>query len=119
MEKVFVGFRQLGPDTIVGAKYIKRNEGSFERKRAELQSYKMTKAIETANRFCTTCANLASQIAMYDCDGATRLERYCQACIDANKHLKENDLMDNFDNLFIKAEPGSAIYEKSHAKNPE
>jgi hypothetical protein len=119
MEKVFVGFRQLGPDTIVGAKYIKRNEGSFERKRAELQSYKMTKAIETANRFCTTCANLASQIAMYDCDGATRLERYCQACIDANKHLKENDLMDNFGNLFIKAEPGSAIYEKSHAKNPE
>lgn len=95
MEKVFVGFRQLGPDTIVGAKYIKRNEGSFERKRAELQSYKMTKAIETANRFCTTCANLSSQIAMYDCDGATRLERYCQACIDANKHLKENDLMDN------------------------
>jgi hypothetical protein len=121
MSKVFVGFRQLGPDTIVGAKYIKRNEGggSFERKRAELQSYKKAKAIETANRFCTTCANLASQIAMYDCDGATRLERYCQTCIDANKHLKENDLMDNFDNLFIKAEPGSAIYEKSHAKNPE
>jgi hypothetical protein len=119
VEKVFVGFRQLGPDTIVGAKYIKRSGGSFERKRAELQSYKKAKAIETANRFCTTCANLASQIAMYDCQGATRLERYCQACIDANKHLKENDLMDNFDNLFIKAEPGTAIYEKSHAKNPE
>lgn len=121
MAKVFVGFRQLGPDTIVGAKYIKRNEsgGSFERKREYLHSYKKAKAIETANRFCTTCANLASQIAMYDCDGATRLERYCQACIDANKHLKENDLMDNFDDLFIKADPGTPIYEKSHAKNPE
>ena len=119
MEKVFVGFRQLGPDTIVGAKYIKRNEGSFERKREYLHSYKKAKAIETANRFCTTCANLASQIALYDCDGATRLERYCQTCIDANRHLKENDLMENFDNLFVKAEPGSPIYEKSHAKNPE
>jgi hypothetical protein len=86
MEKVFVGLRPLGPDTIVGAKYIKRNEGGFERKRAELQSYKKAKEIETANRFCTTCANLTSQIAMYDCDGATTLERYCQSGIDANKH---------------------------------
>ena len=36
MEKVFVGFRQLGPDTIVGAKYIKRNEGSFEKEESRL-----------------------------------------------------------------------------------
>ena len=80
-----------------------------KRKRADLHSYKKAKAIETAYRFrfCTTCANLASQIAIYDCDEATRLERYCQACIDANRNLNDNELMDNFDNLFIKAEPGN------------
>jgi len=44
------------------------------------------------------------------------MERYCQACIEANKHLKDNDLMDNFDNLFIKAEPETEIYKKAHAK---
>ena len=47
------------------------------------------------------------------------MERYRQACIDANLHLKDNELMDNFDNLFIKAESGSPIYEQVHARNRE
>jgi hypothetical protein len=119
LQKVFIGLRQLGSDTILGAKYIKKNGGERERKRAELHSYQKARAIETKNRFCTTCPNLASQMALYDYDGATRQERYCQKCIDANRHLKDNDLMDNFDNLFIKAEPGTPIYEQSHAKNHE
>ena len=118
MEKVFIGFRPLGPDTAIGAKYI-RNNSDRERRRVELHSYQKARAIETRNRFCTTCGKLAEQIAMYDCQGATRLERYCQSCIDANRHLKDNELMDNFDNLFIKAEPGSEIYEEVHGKNRE
>ena len=120
MEKVFIGLRPLGPDTVVATgRYLKKNDGERERKRAALYSYQKARAIETKNRFCTTCGNLASQMALYRYDGATRMERYCQPCIDANKHLKENDLMESFDNLFIKAEPGSAIYEKSHARNHE
>lgn len=120
MGKVFIGLRPTGPDTqMTVGRYVKKNDGERERKRAELHSYKKARALETANKFCTTCGNLASQIAMYACDGATRMERYCQVCIDANKHLKENELMDNFDNLFIRAEPGSPIYEKVHAKNQE
>jgi hypothetical protein len=119
MEKVFLGIRPLGPDTVVATARIKKNNSERERKRAELHSYQKARAIETKNRFCTTCGSLASQMALYDCGGATRQERYCQACIDANKHLKDNDLMANFNNLFIKAKPGTAIYEKSHAKNPE
>jgi ribosomal protein S27AE len=120
MEKVFIGLRPLGPDTVVAtAKYIKKNDGERERKRAELHSYQKAKAIETKNRFCTTCGNLASQMALYRYDGATRMERYCQSCIDSNKHLKENELMDNFDNLFIKAEHDTPIYEQVHARNHE
>lgn len=69
--------------------------------------------------YCTTCGNVATQIATFQVENAKQLERYCQPCIDANKHLKDNDLMDNFDNLFIKAEPGSQIYEQSHARNRE
>ena len=120
MDKVFIGLRPTGPDTEVATGIYKRkNNNKAERIRADLFSLRKARAIETANRFCTTCPNLASQIAMFDCDGATRLERYCQACIDANKHLKDNELMDNFDDLFIRAEPGTMIYEKSHARNPE
>jgi len=96
MERVFIGLRPLGPDTEVATGIYKRkNNGGVERIRAELYSYRKAKALETANRFCTTCPNLASQIAMFDSDGATRLERYCQACIDANKHLADNELMAN------------------------
>ena len=95
-----------------------KNNSDRERRRAELESYQKARAIETKNRFCTTCGNLATQMALYECGGgATRMERYCQACIDANKYLKDNDLMDNFDNLFIKAEPDTEIYKQVHAKN--
>lgn len=108
MERIFIGFRPLGPDTEVATGIYKRkNNGSVERIRAELFSYRKAKAIETRNRFCSTCANLASQIAMFDYDGATRLERYCDDCIKSEKHLKPNELMANFHNLFVRAEPRS------------
>ncbi len=106
MERVFIGLRPIGPDTEVATSIYKRkSNNNAERIRAGLFSLRKARAIQTANRFCTTCGNLASQIALFDCDGATRLERYCQACIDANKHLAPSELMANFDNLFIRAEP--------------
>jgi len=50
MEKVFIGLRPLGPDTVVAtAKYIKKNEGEREKRRAELYSYQKARAIETRN----------------------------------------------------------------------
>ena len=119
MEKVFIGFRPLGPDPIVGAKYM-RNNSDRETRRAELESYQKARAIETKNRFCITCGNLASQMALYSCQGVTIHERYCQPCIDANKHLiTDNELLANYDNLVIKAEPDSPIYEQLHTKNRE
>jgi hypothetical protein len=30
---------------------------------------------------CCVCGELASQIASYDCAGATRIERYCDSCV--------------------------------------
>jgi len=106
MERVFIGLRPLGPATEVATGiYKSRGNNNANRIREGVLSLRKERAIRTANRFCTTCPNLASQIAMFDCDGATRLERYCQACIDASKHLADNELMANFDNLFIRADP--------------
>jgi hypothetical protein len=118
MEKVFIGFRPLGPDTVIGAKYMKNNSDR-ERRRAELHSYQKARAIETKNRFCTTRGKLAEQMALYQSDGVTIHEGYCQACIDANKHLiTDSEQRANYiDNLVIKAEIDSPIYNQMHAKN--
>ena len=106
MERRFIGLRPTGPDTEVATNsYKKKGTGNVERVRAELFSYKKAKALETRNRFCTTCPNLATQIAIYDYDGATRMERYCQECVDVKKHLRTSEIMANFDNLFIRKEP--------------
>ena len=70
--------------------------------------------------YCTTCGNVATQIATFQIENAPQLERYCQSCIDANKHLlTDNEQMANYDDLVIKAEPDSAIYELLHTKNRE
>ena len=121
MEKVFIGFRPLGADTEVATAKYMSNSSNRQTRRAELESYQKARAIETRNRFCTTCNNLASQMALYQCEGATIMERYCQCCIDANKHLiTDNEQRENYiDNLVIKAEPDSPIYEQLHTKNRE
>ncbi len=56
------------------------------------------------SRTCTTCPNPATQIFCSDVDGATFTEKYCNVCIKENKHIKQNEVMENFDNLFIRAE---------------
>jgi hypothetical protein len=105
MERRFIGLRPTGPDTEVATNSYKKSSGNVERIRAELFSCKKAKALETRNRFCTTCPYLATQIALYDYDGATTMERYCQECIDISKHLRTSEIMANFDNLFIRKEP--------------
>ncbi len=73
---------------------------------------KMTKAtrkymIRERSRMCITCNNPATQLLCSDVDGATFTERYCDTCIKENKHNKESEVMQNFDNLFTRAEPKS------------
>jgi len=105
MERRFIGLHPTGPDTEVATNsYKKKGTSNAERIRAELFSYKKAKALETRNRFCTTCPNLATQIAMHDYGEATRMERYCQKCIDVKRHLITCEIMANFDNLFIRKE---------------
>jgi hypothetical protein len=36
------------------------------------------------NKFCIDCANIATQIAVFDVGGATKLEKYCDVCV---KHI--------------------------------
>jgi hypothetical protein len=31
---------------------------------------------------CVICGGLAEKIASYDCAGATRIERYCDSCVE-------------------------------------
>ena len=122
LEKVFIGLRPLGQDTVIGGRYIKKygGTGERERKRAELHSYQKEKAVQEANKYCTTCGSLATLMALYQSEGATIRERYCQACIDANKHLlTDNEETSRYDNLFIKAEPDSEIYKQAHARRPK
>lgn len=58
------------------------------------------------SKTCYTCNNLASQMLCIDVDGIMIIEKYCESCKKEGKHIKENnELMKNFDNLFIKAEP--------------
>jgi hypothetical protein len=71
------------------------------------------------SKMCITCPNIATQWLYSDVDGATFTERYCDDCIKQEKHLGKSELMDNFDNLFIRAEPDTQIYKQFHAKNSE
>jgi hypothetical protein len=59
--------------------------------------------------------NLATQLACCDVDGAMFIEKYCDDCIKSKKHQRPVD----FDNMFTKAEPGTANYDRLHAKNIE
>jgi hypothetical protein len=37
-------------------------------------------------KFCIDCANIATQIAVFDVGGATKLEKYCDVCV---KHIAQ------------------------------
>jgi len=54
---------------------------------------------------CITCPNIATQMFCCDVDGAIFTEKYCDTCIKENKHIKQNEVMANFDDLFIRKEP--------------
>lgn len=54
---------------------------------------------------CIMCDNPATQLFCTDVNGATFTERYCDDCIKQEKHIKQSELMDNFDNLFIRKVP--------------
>lgn len=55
--------------------------------------------------YCTTCGNVATQMATFQMEGITRIERFCDSCIHLERHLKPSELMQNFDNLFTRAPP--------------
>ena len=37
---------------------------------------------ESGFGMCVVCGGIAQHIASYDCAGATRIERYCDACVE-------------------------------------
>jgi hypothetical protein len=46
-----------------------------------------SKEVPPAKKFCSICHNEATQFAMFESQGVTVLERYCDPCISKNKHL--------------------------------
>jgi hypothetical protein len=58
------------------------------------------------SRKCITCNNAATWMLYNDIGGATFTEKYCDNCRKEGKHIQENnELMRNFDKLFLKAKP--------------
>ena len=52
---------------------------------------------------CFTCGNNATKLVSFTLDGCTKIERYCDDCINSNKHLTdESELVTNFDDYFIR-----------------
>ena len=37
--------------------------------------------VEKAGGYCSVCGNIATQIASYNMDGATLVEKYCDTCL--------------------------------------
>ena len=62
------------------------------------------------SRRCIGCSNKeATQVAEFVYDmgegnraKVTKLEKYCDDCINTNKHLEVSDFIKNFDNYFVK-----------------
>ncbi|HEY7109419.1 MAG TPA: hypothetical protein VH415_08330 [Nitrososphaeraceae archaeon] len=42
-------------------------------------------------KYCSSCQNEASQFAMFSSVGVTVIERYCDTCINQNKHILLNN----------------------------
>lgn len=58
-------------------------------------------------KFCyaTGCTNIATKLVSFTLDGCTKVERYCDDCINSNKHMineNENEFLSNFDDYFIR-----------------
>jgi hypothetical protein len=49
---------------------------------------------------CITCGGQATKIALFQVEGATTIQRYCDTCITSNKHLETSELITNYDNYF-------------------
>jgi hypothetical protein len=45
---------------------------------------------KTVGSWCVICGGIPTQIASYDCSGATRIERYCDACVEKTFSRTEN-----------------------------
>lgn len=39
---------------------------------------------------CILCANIATQILIYELDGCTKLERYCDSCVSKQKEENQS-----------------------------
>jgi len=45
------------------------------------QKIKKRFMLEKASGYCSMCGDIATQIASYNMDGATLVEKYCDACL--------------------------------------
>ena len=45
------------------------------------QKIKKRFMLEKASGYCSMCGDIATQIASYDMDGATLVEKYCDPCL--------------------------------------
>ena len=45
------------------------------------QKIKKRFMLEKASGYCSMCGDIATQIASYNMDGATLIEKYCDACL--------------------------------------
>jgi hypothetical protein len=51
------------------------------RSRRYTNDWRNEKIMKQLGGICCLCGGLASQIVSYDCSGATRIERYCDECV--------------------------------------
>ena len=45
------------------------------------QNIKKRLMVDKAGGYCSLCGDIATQIASYNMDGATLVEKYCDACL--------------------------------------
>jgi hypothetical protein len=48
-----------------------------------------SKDLDPPKKFCSLCHNEGTQFAMFESEGVTILERYCDSCISQKKHLSK------------------------------
>ena len=52
---------------------------------------------------CFTCGNNATKLVSFTLDACTKIERYCDDCINSDKHMTDaSELVTNFDDYFIR-----------------
>lgn len=60
---------------------LERLKQRFNSSSSKIGSWEKDKIQHKLGGMCVICGGLASQMASYDCAGATRIERYCDACV--------------------------------------